>query len=179
MDARCEIHFDQREQDDKYIRSRQIEKDIIKGLRDVLREMDEPEYGRLEYCEGQLMEDLQRRFNDWQFQDEETKVGLISGECGEAFSRLLGSGIMLDMPQIIPLPKKTDKYGVHCTKLPKNGLVRIEVVTTVGKDPDSLRGCKFTFATDLKTLDDRQGVVEAEINKARNEIRAKRKTNRL
>jgi hypothetical protein len=169
MDAKTEVHFDQEEQGVRYIETRQIESGILEELVNVWKEMNKPEDKRFAYHADQLENDLQRRYNDWQFQYATDEIGLNSGGCGEAFMRLLGCGIMPDMPELGLLPKSSDEYGVHYTKPPKskNSIATVEVVTTVGRNADNYKGCKFTFVADLETLSNRLNTVRAEIDRAR------------
>jgi hypothetical protein len=87
---------------------------------------------------------------------------LNSGGCGEAFTRLLGAGILDDMPEIIDIPKKTKDFGVFVTK-PKSKKDKgvIEVITTVGRSLD-YRGCRFRFTASLSDIDQRLRSIKKE-----------------
>lgn len=175
MDFKTEVHFDQKEQEIRYVESRLIEEGILEELVDVWKEMRKPETKRSQYANNRLENDLQRRYNDWQFPFDETEIGLNSGGCGEAFMRLLGDGIMSDMPVVGPLPKTTEEYGVHHIKTSKGkkGVAVVEVTTNIGRGAENYRGCKFRFETSLNALNDRLKIIREEIIQAKKEYSQK------
>lgn len=151
----------------RYIESRLIERSILDCLHYLLNTLKKG--GNPDYHKDLLEHNLQRRFNDWQFFYDD-KEGLNSGGCGEAFTRLMGTGIMDNMPELCEIPKNTDEMGVFITKKPKDKSDKgiIDVVTTVGRSSD-IKGCKFRFTASQAEIDNRIHIITEEIEKKRQE----------
>ncbi len=158
-----------------YIDSRVVEKRVLTRLCDLYTSLIEDEsVGRGDGCQPQerlLEEDLQGRFNEWQFFNDGS-LGFNSGTTGEFFARLLGSGVMNDMPQIETLPQDHDDNGLHVIKKPVSStdVGKIEIVTSVGIKNTPHSGCKFTFETSLERINQRLVVIDQEMDAKRKEI---------
>jgi len=111
---------------------------------------------------------LVRRFKEWQFFGE-GEEGLNSGGAGEAFSRLLGSGIMEDMPWVSGAPEDLSVLRTNLTDLPndENDVVAIEIVDYLRENPTDVRICHFRFNTSLSAIRQRVGDVRKEMKERR------------
>lgn len=171
------VEFSQQEFDGRYIETRQIEAGILDALIDVWEEsINNPDTIKTDdFAHRMLENDLQRRYNDWQFFYSEDEIGLNSGGAAEAFMRLIGAGILDDMPITGDLPKLSTDYGTHHTKIPNDPTDEgtISVVTYVGRKHTKPMGCIFKFTTSLNTLTSRVNQVRKEIEEARKEYGSK------
>jgi len=157
--------FDEEEFHIRYIESRSIERSILTEIKELLATLRKTpdDQSSLKYDKDSLESDLQRRYNDWQFFYDK-KEGLNSGGCGEAFNRLLGMGILEDLPELCDLPKNTSGYGVCILKQPvsMHDKAVIEVITFIGRTSE-YQGCKFKFIASESDIEERLRSIADEI----------------
>lgn len=113
-----------------------------------------------------LTRNLKDSFTDWQFFSD-GKQGLNSGGIGQVFTRLLGSGIMEDMPETGELPYNSTGYGVKVIKAPTNeeDIGNINVLTYIDNGNNNIVSLTFKFSTSLNSINERIKKLEDELNK--------------
>ena len=140
---------------------------ILECLKDVYSSIitNDPKLDRKSDSLEQILLDS---FTAWQFFSD-GKEGLNSGGIGQAFTRLLGSGIMVDMPEVEDVPHNSFRFGVQISRTPTNDsdIGNIKVVSYLN-DKEIKKICTFTFSTSLVAINER-------INKVSSEIRTPRK----
>lgn len=169
---RNEVKFNPHEQKTRYIESRQIERGLLETLESVYRcsmEGDSSEKsGMLESAKDTLELNLEQKYNSWQsFYND--RPGLNSGGAGEAFTRMVGSKILEDFPDVNKIiPGEAINYGTNISLQPRNESDKgiVEVTVRVKSVPE-YKFAKFVFSTSIVEIERRWSVITDEIETAR------------
>lgn len=168
-----EAKFDSGEQRGRYIESRLVETGILECLKEVydscLENNNIGQTVRIRDAKNMLMTNLEQKYNSWQsFYDD--RPGLNSRGVGEAITRMVGSGILEDFPEVNKMiPGDVFNHGTNIPVQPKSKTDKrvVEVTILVGKAAENIFA-KFTFNTSSSEIENRHSVLMKEIKKARN-----------
>jgi hypothetical protein len=111
-------------------------------------------------AKSSLVESLERSYKSWQFMRDDSP-GLNSGAAGEAYARLVGSGVLMEFPRKV---REELIQEPEISSTPQNDdEIKIDVLVPIYKGEKRYGTFSFRFDTTLEKINKRLEQIKEEV----------------